>query len=325
MLMLQCSRNLLLKIRHLSHLRVSIKALSSQTSNLVSLTSRSIVQVNGKDSAKLLQGLFTNDINLLRGDNTSIYSMILNVSGRILYDVMVYGETDKEDSYLLECDRSISEELVKYLKRYKLRSKVYFNHTDLNVYALINCPYNDEIALQEQENCFKDPRLDQLGYRILHRDSEADVTAALRVNTTVENLSLSDYITFRYKLGISEGRNEVDNGIPLEHNVVSLNGVSFSKGCYVGQELVARAHHTGVIRKRIMPLTFQDSHNNLTIGDTIRTEAGKRVGKLIGLNGQVGIGLMRVKESLVDGASFCIQEKTVVPTKPDWWPDDLIC
>lgn len=44
--------------------------------------------------------------------------------------------------------------------------------------------------------------------------------------------------------------------IPLEFNLAGLNAISFEKGCYVGQELVARTHHRGVIRKRVMPVDF---------------------------------------------------------------------
>lgn len=44
--------------------------------------------------------------------------------------------------------------------------------------------------------------------------------------------------------------------VPLEYNLVALNAISFDKGCYVGQELVARTHHRGVIRKRLLPLRF---------------------------------------------------------------------
>ena len=50
--------------------------------------------------------------------------------------------------------------------------------------------------------------------------------------------------------------------IPLEYNFVGLNAISFDKGCYVGQELIARTHHRGVIRKRLVPLRFIDSNGN---------------------------------------------------------------
>merc|ERR1712215_588921 len=71
-------------------------------------------------------------------------------------------------------------------------------------------------------------------------------------------VDMSSYVYRRCILGISEGVEDMPVGkcIPLEYNLDYLQGVSFHKGCYIGQELTARTHHTGVIRKRILPLTI---------------------------------------------------------------------
>ena len=74
----------------------------------------------------------------------------------------------------------------------------------------------------------------------------------------------SDFKLHRYRLGICEGSQEIPFAkvTPLEHNVEFMHGVSFHKGCYLGQELTARTHHTGVIRKRIMPLEFSQEFSS---------------------------------------------------------------
>ena len=81
-------------------------------------------------------------------------------------------------------------------------------------------------------------------------------------------ISFSEYKLLRYRLGVCEGSQEIpfDKVTPLEHNVEYMHGVSFHKGCYLGQELTARTHHTGVIRKRIMPLEFSQEFLNLNQG-----------------------------------------------------------
>jgi folate-binding protein YgfZ len=75
-----------------------------------------------------------------------------------------------------------------------------------------------------------------------------------------EASDLSAYRRLRYALGVAEGA-ELLGLLPLECNLEGLNAVSFEKGCYVGQELTARTHHRGVVRKRVVPARFEVSRN----------------------------------------------------------------
>ena len=102
-----------------------------------------------------------------------------------------------------------------------------------------------------------------------------------------------------------------------------LHGVSFHKGCYIGQELTARTHHTGVVRKRIVPLTLSEE-----LSDPLRdkleevnvvTEKGKKVGKIKRLEGRVGLGLLRLKESF-EAESLFLEGLGVSVVRPGWWP-----
>lgn len=111
----------------------------------------------------------------------------------------------------------------------------------------------------------------------------------------------------RYKLGVGEGPLDLPPGkaVPLECNVADLNGISFSKGCYIGQELTARTHHTGVLRKRLLPLVF-DSHTmssgaKIKHGAKVVNEKGANIGQFrncASSNNKFGIALLRVKEAL---------------------------
>ena len=148
----------------------------------------------------------------------------------------------------------------------------------------------------------------------------------------MSKLAQNSYKTLRYKLGVSEGSSELVPGkaLPLECNADYLHGVSFQKGCYIGQELTARTHHTGIIRKRIMPLVFsnEDTENiGFEIGENINNiGTGKSVGKLVSQTGNFGIGLMRVQECqdaeknrqpIVVGNKSNVKVEVI---KPDWWP-----
>lgn len=94
---------------------------------------------------------------------------------------------------------------------------------------------------------FVDPRVNRLGWRLL-------VPAGQKVE--IELGKDIGYKRLRYSLGVAEGVNELPSGncFPLESNGDYMHGISFHKGCYIGQELTARTHHTGVVRKRIMPI-----------------------------------------------------------------------
>ena len=104
--------------------------------------------------------------------------------------------------------------------------------------------------------------------------------------------------------------------------------VSFSKGCYLGQELIARTHHTGVIRKRTMPLKILDPKSEAGHFESsvlVKTSQGKRAGKMCAIYGQYGMGVMRL-ETIKDSQCFITnkngEDVEVIPSVPQWWPKD---
>jgi folate-binding protein YgfZ len=128
---------------------------------------------------------------------------------------------------------------------------------------------------------------------------------------------------------VAEGTEELPPGecLPLEINSDLLKGVSFNKGCYIGQELTARTYHTGVVRKRIMPLVFGESGDVPEIGTAIRFEDATKedekkqpVGKLRAVCGNSGLALFRVSEAL-SGKNLKMGAHSVNVLKPSWWTE----
>lgn len=322
------------------------------------LKNRAVVRVQGQESVDLLQGLMTNDIvrrfeplddeGMVKDEQVkSIYSHMLNTQGRVLFDVIVFkGFQDHE--FLLDVDYDMREKLVKHLKMYKVRRKIDIQlESDLKVLAFfqknppekiteveaavksdlpgsIHCDRgwispNDKVApLEFSEDCLStvDPRLPELGHRII---------APKELEFADQADHRQDYQQHRYWFGVAEGAQEVVPGkaLPLEYNVDYLHGISFHKGCYIGQELTARTHHTGVIRKRIMPVVsldheFQDDWNDDT---DFLNEAGKKIGKLKGANGKLGVALMRIMESM-KANQIQYNSQSVRVCQPHWWPLD---
>ena len=109
---------------------------------------------------------------------------------------------------------------------------------------------------------------------------------------------------------------------PLEYNADYMHGVSFHKGCYVGQELTARTHHTGIVRKRIMPVRLLDGPaRDVNLECDVTNGEGKKIGRIRAWSGTSGLGLMRVSESL-DAENLLLGDANIVVNKPFWWPKE---
>lgn len=266
------------------------------------------------------------------------------------------GDPDAPFELLADVDASVADELLDTLKRYRLRSKVEIE----NVGQDFSCwqRYGGNLSktpphVEEPEAAsvgwgsgvdpaavsssrgnnhgwqwFKDPRLDCLGFRgIFPSNTTPPLVEADK--ETVEN----NYVLWRIENGVAEGSTEIPKGeaIPLEYNLVGLNAISFDKGCYVGQELVARTHHRGVIRKRLLPLRFVDNNGEeveqrVSPGsEVVNPESGKKVGTVTTALGCRGLGVLRLEEAFKwsGGLSVQGQEDVKVETsRPDWWPTE---
>lgn len=197
------------------------------------LQSRSIIEVSGTESKKFLQGLITNDINKI-SDQNLIYSAMLNARGAFLYDFFIF---EKDQKIMIDCCKNEIDEIVKKLNFYKLRSDVEIKK---NTEILIA----QSLENQGQANVFKDPRNNNLGYRIYAKKSELE-----KLNL----LTIQEYHRLRIENKIAEGALDLfkEKSFILEFGFNELNAVDYNKGCYVGQELTARTHHLGEIRKKI--------------------------------------------------------------------------
>ncbi len=196
------------------------------------LADRAVVRITGVDRRPFLQGLVTQDIDQASEDN-ALFSALLTPQGKILFDFII---AERDDAFLIDCDKDAAPALVKRLTLYKLRAKVAIDIDEtLAVMTSRAQPTTNGIALP-------DPRLPALGWRIIAPKGGGD--------------SDDEYHLRRISLGIPEfgpgpdkdfGANDI---FPLDVNYDALNGVSYSKGCFVGQEVASRMKRKGEIRKR---------------------------------------------------------------------------
>lgn len=306
------------------------------------LKSRKLISLQGKDSLPFLQGMITNDTRHLANDphgSVSIpcmYSMMLNNIGRVLYDLIVYKSYPHSDEdFLIECDEQARPEILKLFTIYKLRKDIRLQPCeDTSVWVVFHKQCGDvegpvpPASSIDVEGDFKvnvrDPRLHLLGQRVL-LDTKADLLCKNPDFKNGVSEGRSWYTQLRYQLGVSEGLKELPPGncFPIECNADYMSGVSFHKGCYIGQELTARTHHTGVVRKRVMPIMFLDHvPGDLPCDAPVKDADGHTVGKFRARQGQSGLALLKVEEAL-KASMLTVNSLQLSTVKPGWWPKEL--
>lgn len=315
------------------------------------LSNRSVLRVSGNEASTFLQGLITNNMKHLDEGTSNIYTLFLNIRGRVMCDAIVY-KSEESNLYYVECDSQIIDFLQKHLKMYRVRRKIDIEYVGdkINVWSMFGSTKDNGTAAYEMGKhklegmifpcgmvnnkaskfvdnvmIYEDPRLPSLGLRILAESQIGKHEIIKHLDTDISlSESFGDYKTFRYKLGVGEGIHDLppEKALPLEINCDYLHGISFHKGCYIGQELTARTYHTGVVRKRLMPLLFDNVIDKpLTYDEKILNESGNAVGKFRGYSAKYGLGLMRINESL-SARQLNVSGINVRVVKPAWWPQE---
>lgn len=282
------------------------------------LDDRGLVKVGGEDAQHFLQGLVTCDIDTVTPQSAA-YGALLTPQGKILFDFLVYAT---DGGYLLDLDVASVGGVVKRLSMYKLRAKV--DVADASETLSVLAAWGDLDGATLPANASDDPRLAALGKRaVVARDA---LDAALEgSNLTVSGLAT--YHAHRVALGVPHGGSdfEFNQAFPHDADMDALNGVAFSKGCYVGQEVVSRMKHRGTARKRIVQISADTA---LPAPGTEISADGKTVGTLGSTNGAVGLALVRidrVADAQAANTPILAGETAVTLSMPEWatfgWPE----
>jgi tRNA-modifying protein YgfZ len=282
------------------------------------LADRGVVRVTGEDAEKLLQGIISNDMDLL-ASQPAIHAALLTPQGKILFDFFV---VKIGGGFLLETARDKAGDLAKRLNLYKLRAKVDIRDAsdDYRVSALWG-PSPHNFGETAGTVSFPDPRLPALGSRIL---SEARLAANVAAATNGVDASPEAYHAHRIALGVPEGGQDYAFGdtFPHEADLDQLNGVSFSKGCFVGQEVVSRMQNRANVRKRVVP---SEGEAALTPGVEVQAGAAT-IGTVGSVAGKLALALLRLDraaEAKAKGQALTAHGVPLALRKPDWATFDL--
>ncbi|KAL5413732.1 hypothetical protein PMIN03_003616 [Paraphaeosphaeria minitans] len=303
------------------------------------LSHRRLIALSGPDTPKFLQGLVTNSVDPSR--EVPFYAAFLDARGRMLWDVFIWsypglkeqmGMAGGDWACLVEVDAGEVDALAKHLKRHKLRSKIVIkiveetsDSEDGKEGVQVWASWGEDASLSESHQSLAtipDPRF--IGDKIAMRRS---LVRPLDTTSPTESAPLEEYHRLRHTYGIPEGQAEIprEAALPMEYNVDLAQGIDFKKGCYLGQELTIRTKHTGVVRKRILPVELStadaphrepDTHSQIPtyagdvwkldparfdsadikqVGEDGGIKKGRAVGKLVSVCGNVGLALCRLE------------------------------
>ncbi len=218
------------------------------------LPDRALLRLSGEDVRGFLQGLVTNDVALL-GPDRPLWAGLLTPQGKALFDFILWA--DRED-VLIDCAAGAADALARRLTIYRLRRAIAITREEaLAVHWTLDPPpfglslSKPPLGSEEQgskalrqapgervREAGPDPRLPELGTRWIAPPDEP----------------ATGWHAHRLSLGVTEGLAELgsDKTLWLECNARELNGVSFTKGCYVGQENTARMHHRSKVGRRLV-------------------------------------------------------------------------
>ncbi|KAK9842541.1 hypothetical protein WJX81_005172 [Elliptochloris bilobata] len=299
-----------------------------------------LVCVQCIDIIHFLQGITTNDCATLerRGARPQ-YSALLNSQGRFLYDMHLHRTREEKRVLLADVDKQSVPDLIKLLRRYKLRANV--DVADVSDEHAVWVRFGADAEGVLQPDCWPpDARYSTLGQRKLL--PRGDDSCLLQDDPVADPAA---YQQWRFEHGIAEGA-EIPAGsaVPLEYNLDGLRGISFTKGCYVGQELIARAHFRGVVRKRLMPLALAPGADAAALSpgaDVHARGAVRPVGRMALVAPPRALAVLRLQPALAAAAAALGLQKEaysggepapelhiggtgdgpiVVPRRPEWWP-----
>ncbi|MCM2474020.1 folate-binding protein YgfZ [Rhizobium sp. CG5] len=261
------------------------------------LPDRALIRVTGADAEHFLQNLVTTDLSAV-GRHEAWPGALLTPQGKILFDFLIWRD---DAAFLIETVEAVQEALIRRLTLYKLRAAVEISVAGA---AGMTVFWGEDAAADD----IRDMRFAAAGVTLLRRAGQHSDGAA------------AAYHALRILNGIVESGLDFELQDAFPHDVLlDLNrGVSFKKGCYVGQEVVSRMQHRGTARRRVVIVS---SAEPLPETGTVITAGGKPLGQLGTVAGSRGLAIVRtdrVGDALATGTDILTGDTAVSLVLPAW-------
>jgi hypothetical protein len=277
------------------------------------LTDRGVIAVTGADAVKLLQGVITNDMERLDSED-ALHAGLLSPQGKILFDFFV---TRTDGGLLIETAKSSVAPLKQRLDMYRLRADAQIADISAD-YTVTVCWGGPHAAAHAASPTigFRDPRQERLGTRhlaSLQSEWRCDAEGAAAATQ-------DDYHAHRIAVGVPDAGRDFKLGDTFPHEALydQTRSVSFTKGCYVGQEVVSRMQHRSTARKRVVPVTavspLPDRGAEIRAGDVVIGT----LGSVAGTHGLAMIRLDRAAEFAAKGVALTAADVPITVSLQDW-------
>ncbi len=265
----------------------------------VCLDDRATISVSGKDADALLQSLITTDVSALSADEVRA-GALLTPQGKILFDFLISRDGE---ALRLETSRDQAEPLLKRLAMYKLRSAVEFSLLDPTPVTVV---FDEERPAES----YRDHRFEEAGFSVFR----------LYCRTTGAEGTVADLDRLRIAAGVAVAGRDYALQDAFPHDVsMDLNGgLSFRKGCYVGQEVISRMQHRGTARRRVVIVAGESP---LPPTGTSLSVGGRSIGTLGTVQDKAGLAIVRIDkagEAMAKGDEIRAGDVQVTLRLPGW-------
>jgi folate-binding protein YgfZ len=279
--------------------------------DVVPITHRSVLAVRGPDRKRFLQGLVTNDV-LQVNEGQAMYACFLTANGRFLHDFLIF---EQGETLLLTPERTRADDLLARLRRYVLRAQVTLeHHSDWDVYSVCGDGVRTVLGFAEDAQPGEARTLADGVVALDPRHAALGAVALLPARSmALAHLPHGDFSVWdglRITLGVPDGSRDLipERAILLENNIDRLNGISWTKGCYMGQELTARTHYRGLVRKGLVPVRLENGAPDF---DAPLFRDGAEVGHMRSVCGNMGLALVRLEDVQAGDTLTDAQERVI--------------
>ncbi len=255
------------------------------------------MEVAGPDRIAFLQGLVSNDV-AAAGPGRAVWAALLTPQGKWLADFFVMAEGER---LLLDVEAAQAPMLVQRLTRFRLRAKVTLREASTEFAVMAG--WGDSVP-PAGLLAAPDPRLPEAGWR------------GLSPLVPAADAEEADWDLHRLRLGLPDGSRDLEpeKSVLLEGGFDELGGVSWTKGCYMGQELTARTKYRGLLKRRIVPVTVE---GGLPPRGTPVLREGVEVGEMRSARDGHGLALLRL-DVLAAGGALTAGGAVLTPRVPGW-------
>jgi hypothetical protein len=243
------------------------------------------------------------------------FCALLTPQGKIIVDCFVAEAPAAAGSgFFLDTPRALVATLVEKLNLYKLRAKVMIENLSDTLGILAAW---DGGGVTKYGLCYADPRLPALGLRLM---IAPHLAAAAAAELGADLVPANDYDAHRIALGVPQGGVDFSYGdaFPHETDMDQLGGVDFTKGCYVGQEVVSRMEHRGTARTRAVPVRYEGAAPEAGAAITAAERQIGTMGSAAGGRGVAMVRLDRAADAISQGGSLTAGGVPIWLAKPDW-------